>query len=225
MNIKAIILDLDDTLYPEYEFVISGFHAVADFVQSRYAIDSVKSFEILYQGYCKGERNNNIDMLYQELGIPYADILSTVEIYRNHKPRISLFSDAKEILEWLHQRKYPLALLTDGKAITQNNKIDALGIRNYFSIFSISDDFGEKYCKPDRRRYEYIKKEFAVSSSEILCVGDNVGKDFVAPNDLGMYTVRVVRQGIVHQNIEVSPGGNPEREISSLIEITSFLFT
>ncbi len=31
--LKAVVFDLDDTLYREYDYVKSGFHAVADYLE------------------------------------------------------------------------------------------------------------------------------------------------------------------------------------------------
>ncbi len=43
MPIKAVVFDLDDTLYPEKDYVMSGFSAVAEYAQAALKIERAKS--------------------------------------------------------------------------------------------------------------------------------------------------------------------------------------
>lgn len=36
--IKVVVFDLDDTLFPEHEFVLSGFRVVSNWVTTQYSI-------------------------------------------------------------------------------------------------------------------------------------------------------------------------------------------
>ena len=42
MPIKAVVFDLDDTLYPEKDYVMSGFSAVAEYAQAALKIERAK---------------------------------------------------------------------------------------------------------------------------------------------------------------------------------------
>ena len=44
-----LIFDLDDTLYPEIDFVKSGMRAVADFMQEKHGFDSKQTLELALQ--------------------------------------------------------------------------------------------------------------------------------------------------------------------------------
>ena len=38
-NIRLVVFDMDDTLYPEYDYVLSGFEAVAEQLQIQYGVE------------------------------------------------------------------------------------------------------------------------------------------------------------------------------------------
>jgi putative hydrolase of the HAD superfamily len=54
-------------------------------------------------------------------------------------------------------------------------------------------------------------------------VGDNVTKDFVAPNRLGWRTVHLVLPGQVHANNPVAEGGAPDVIVKSVNELSGVL--
>ncbi len=99
-NIKLIAFDLDDTLYPEIDFVKSGFRAVAQAVEKRFHL-SCSFYDVLWDIFMEGERNKTFDMAIQRAGVP-ADsqlVQDMIIIYRTHVPAITLYPDAQEILE------------------------------------------------------------------------------------------------------------------------------
>lgn len=51
-------------------------------------------------------------------------IMKLVEVYREHKPTIAMFDDAKWEISKL-ENKYKLGLITDGNLNTQQNKAKA----------------------------------------------------------------------------------------------------
>jgi len=67
--IKAILFDLDDTLYPEKQFVMSGFQVVSQYLSQKYNFESDNIFNILKDDFEKGLRRRNFDVLLQKLGL------------------------------------------------------------------------------------------------------------------------------------------------------------
>jgi len=51
--IKAIIFDLDDTLYPEKKFIMSGFRAVAKYLSKKHKLNYNEVFKILKKDFKK----------------------------------------------------------------------------------------------------------------------------------------------------------------------------
>ena len=60
-KLKAIIFDLDDTLYSERDFVLSGFQAVANWASGNLGISQEEGYATLFNLYIEGVRNNTFD--------------------------------------------------------------------------------------------------------------------------------------------------------------------
>ncbi|MFA7715233.1 MAG: HAD family hydrolase, partial [Candidatus Paceibacterota bacterium] len=183
--IKAIIFDLDDTLYPEREAVESGFKAVSRYISNKHGLDYNMVLNVLVEGFKEGLRKKNFDIFLENLGIEDESIFDLVEIYRGHNPiSIFLYPDAKKVLEWAKE-KFKIGLITNGPEIFQNNKISALGIREYFDKIFISGALGEDYCKPSKKPYDIILNKLKVKPEEAVYVGDNPLKDFIGARESG----------------------------------------
>lgn len=177
----AIIFDLDDTLYSEKDYVMSGFIEVGKVLNE---IENVA--DKLWYAFQKGERA--IEYVLESEGI-YSDNLKDicVQTYRNHKPKIKLYDGFREILEDLHNSGIKLGLITDGRPEGQNNKIDALGIRDVFDKIIITDELGgSQFRKPNDISFRLMQGTLGVSYSKMVYIGDNPDKDFIAPSRLGM---------------------------------------
>ena len=121
---KIIAFDLDDTLYQEIDFVMSGYRAVSRFVEKEY--DYADAFAVLSEAYRK--HLNPFDALALALKPTAIDIDRLVDIYRNHMPEISLSRATEITLQYLQGEDAILCLITDGRSTTQRNKIEALGL-------------------------------------------------------------------------------------------------
>ena len=68
--IKYVLFDLDDTLYPEIQYVCSGFRAVAAFLhQNRTAADPEYIFQLLWHTFENGPRNRVFNLVLEQLHI------------------------------------------------------------------------------------------------------------------------------------------------------------
>ena len=198
--IKAILFDLDDTLYPEKQFVMSGFQVVSQYLSQKYNFESDDIFNILKDDFEKGLRRRNFDVLLQKLGLNNENVEHLVRMYRMHFPKISLYPDAKSVLE-LVKGKFKLGLITDGYFITQKNKILSLRIEKYFDTIIINDVF-EKISKLDIQPFLKTLSQLRIEPKNALYVGDNPLKDFVSPKKIGIHTVRIKRETGEYGRIE-----------------------
>ena len=99
-TIKAVVFDLDGTLYDEKDFMKSGFKEVSKYLSSKYSLNPETIFETLKKDFDSGLRRKNFDVMLEKMDLE-EDIKSLVKIYRGHSPSISLYDDAKEALKWL----------------------------------------------------------------------------------------------------------------------------
>lgn len=216
---RAIVFDLDDTLYPERQFAFSGFAAVAKTFAHRLgdAQTAAAKMEHLFD---TQHRPRVFNELLVQLGQP-ADpkfISRMIAAYRDHKPTITLFPDVPPVLEHLRDR-YKLGLITDGPAQQQRNKIDALGLTERLDAIIVTDELVPGMSKPHPRAFELIAERLAVEACRCTYVADNAAKDFVAPNALGWRTVRVRRDEGVYQSAPAPDGGEPQHIIDQLDQL------
>ena len=220
---KVICFDLDDTLYKEIDYLKSAYREIACFAARHLngCADSVntmasRAYEWMMNAYRNG--GNSFEALNHFLGldIPVVDYLS---IYRKHKPNISLSEEVVHVLSVLKEQGIILGLITDGRSIQQKHKIEALGLSAYFDDDNlvISEEFGSE--KPSLPNYSYFIDKYP-SCHDFTYVGDNLKKDFIAPNYLGWRTVCLMDDG---RNIHKQEWEKLDKTSSPLIKIDSLL--
>lgn len=222
--IKAVIFDLDDTLISEKEYVRSGFRQVAINISKEYNLDIDKVYELLLDTF-EEDSKNVFNRVFDKLNISYEidDIKKLVEIYRGHKPEIKLYDDAKYILDTLYKKGIKLGMITDGYKITQRNKLEVLNIENYFEYIVVTDELGREFWKPHSRPYEIMKDKLDLDYDEMVYVGDNVSKDFVTANKLGMNTIFINRIDGVYSGIEMDDEYLANSEVFNLKELENLI--
>lgn len=192
-----IVLDLDDTLYLECDYVRSGFHAVDHWLKIHRSIDDF--FGDAWSLFESGKRRTIFNMVLESRGLFDADLVKElVDVYRSHMPLITLEQDAGEFLRNRHKEE--LALITDGPAVTQWSKIKALNIEKYVGTIIVTDDLGPDYSKPNPEAFKRVQG--SLPGSACVYIADNPRKDFIAPVSLGwMPSIRVRRSGSLHCDI------------------------
>lgn len=222
-GVSAVIFDLDDTLYPERAYAFSGFAAVAEAFADRLG-DAGGLAGRMRRLFDTAHRRCVFNVLLEELARP-ADlelVNSMIEVYRAHRPRIALHLDADRSLRRLAGR-FKLGLISDGPAAQQGAKIEALGLRPRFDEVILTDALGEALAKPHPAAFLEMASRLAVAHRACVYVGDNAAKDFVAPNQLGWLTVRVLRADGFYRDAPPAIGGEAGRDIASLDELDSIL--
>ena len=221
--IKAIIFDLDDTLFPEYEFTLSGFQVVSDWVKTKYSIFGF--FEFAWQLFKEGKRNSIFNLTLEKLRVEYETcmIQELVQVYRQHKPIISLHEDAKWAINHFKKKSNPLGIITDGYLTTQRNKVKALGIESSFAAIIYSDLYGRENWKPSPLPYQKIMQLLRCEGKECIYVGDNPGKDFVTAKKLDWMTVQICREGGEYFKVTIDASYEADIKISSLTELEAIV--
>ena len=198
MTERAVVFDVDDTLYLERDYVASGFRAVEPIVRRRFGVDGLAA--VAWRLFLDGCRGTTFDRALAELGVAVtgADIADLVTAYREHEPDITLLPDGRAALETLRARGTPIAVLTDGPQASQWAKVRALGLDRIAEVVVLTDRYGPGFGKPHDRGFREIMAR--LGSPGYVYVADNPAKDFVAPRELGWRTVRVRRPGGLHES-------------------------
>lgn len=216
----VIVFDMDDTLYPEADFVRSAHRAVAERVWQDLSIDIEPE---LRRRFNSGQRGDLMSAALATLGasIPN-DYVSRVLVptYREHVPTILPYVETVAVLEELRKRGHRLALLSDGWAAVQRRKLLALGLADFFEAIVFTDEISPGAWKPSPIGFQRILSDLGVRGDQAAYVSDNPLKDFAGPNSLGMHTVRILRPGTEHVDaLPPSPRHQPHYLIPALAKL------
>ncbi|MCK5824473.1 MAG: HAD family hydrolase [Ichthyobacteriaceae bacterium] len=178
---KVFVFDLDDTLYKEIDYLKSAYKTIVKTVKIDF--DTNLSFSKLYTKYSNQENVfEYIISVNKDIPLDYL-----LNIYRFHFPDINISNSIFNFLGKLKQCNYKIGVITDGRSITQRNKLKALGIENLVDEILISEEFGSE--KPNDNNYLFFQNKYP--AYKYFYIGDNVRKDFVTPNKLGWNTIGV----------------------------------
>ena len=192
---KAVIFDLDDTLFPEIKYVKSGFGVVASYLSTTYQLDKSVLWERMLDILRNEGRGKIFNILLEEIGLFSDELLQLmIYLYRSHRPRfLPLFPESLSVIHALKRKGYFLGIITDGMASTQRTKISVLNFEHLIDIILCTDELGREYWKPSDVSFKIMLKLLGINSEKAVYVGDNTAKDFYAPNMLGMLTIQVKR--------------------------------
>ena len=179
--VRAVIFDLDDTLYSEKEYVRSGYQQVAAL------LPQIKNAEEkLWNAFLNGKAA--IDHVLTGEGL-YSEALKArcLQAYRFQAPDIHLYDGVQELLHALRTAGIKIGIITDGRPEGQRAKIRALGLEKLTDSILITDELGGvQFRKPHSISFQIMQMRLGVPFESMVYVGDNPSKDFQAPRELGM---------------------------------------
>ena len=225
-KIKAITIDLDDTLWPIWPTIERAEAVLAAWLAERApatsaAFPDAKSLrrirdqveaerpDLLHD--LSGMRRESIRMALAQSGDDPALADAAFDLFFEERQRVVLFDDALATLEFLSQR-YPVVALSNGNA-----DIHRVGIGPYFKSAFSAREFG--VAKPDVRIFHAAAQSVGVAPDEVLHVGDDAALDVVGALNAGMQTAWVNMKGQPWV-LESSP---PHVSVSTLAELCALL--
>lgn len=217
---RALIIDLDDTLYDERDYVLSGFHAVAAEISHRFAdVEANGSFDAMVAELDAHGRGKVFDRALEHAGLAPdpALVQSLVEIYRGHRPDITLWPGVAQALADL-ARDHRLAIVTDGLHRMQQRKVEALGVE------ALVDEV--LYCwahdapKPNPACYIEAMRRLDVLPGDAVVIGDNPSHDMAAARAAGCRSIRVLTGRFAGQD---DAGYPPDAVARNFLDATSIL--
>ena len=131
--------------------------------------------------------------------------------------RTALFPGAVETLKWLRESGCRLALLTNGAAEIQRQKIVRFQLEPLFDLILVEGELG--FGKPDERIYRLALNELAASPPQTWMVGDNLEWDVGQPQKMGMTGIWVDAAGA---GLPASSAVSPDLIIRGLSELRDY---
>ena len=195
--IKAVIFDLDDTLYNYNELNEQGINEIC-----KYTCQNLKiSKEHFYKAFDKAKKDvkstlgnvasSHNRLLYCQKTLenlnenPFFIALEMYEIYWQYiLKNMKLNANVLEVLEFCKLKKIKIGVCTDLTVHIQHRKIRKLGINEYVDAIVTSEEVGVE--KPNFKMYNKILEKLDVTPGEVLFVGDSLKKDVLGSMEYGM---------------------------------------
>jgi len=222
--IQAVVFDLDDTLFPERDFVLSGYRRVARHLAGGESKRAEELADFLWKGFLAGQAGKAFDALNEHfaLALSAGQIAELVKIYREHQPDIEPYGGIPHMLGMLHEG-HRLGLLSDGYLPTQRLKLQALELGRFFDAVVFTEELGRSAWKPSTRGFELIAGQLHADPHRCAYVADNPAKDFVAANRLGWRAIQYLRPGQLYASAPPAEPGRPTVVVSSPQELRMVL--
>ncbi len=199
-RIKAVTLDLDDTLWPIWPTIARAETALGDWLRPRAPATAALLADATTRLALRDEvvRHNpeiahNMSAIRLELirrGLLQSNEDPTLatggfEVFFDHRMQVDLYADVLPALDFLAAR-FPLVAVSNGNA-----DVARVGLGRYFSSSVSAHEFG--IAKPDPRIFHAAAAAAGVAAYAVLHVGDDASLDVLGAGASGMQTVWVNR--------------------------------
>lgn len=220
-KIKAITLDLDDTLWPIWPTIEKAEKALHDWLtehapmaaalfSSPSALREIRDHMAASRPELKHDmsalRRESIRLALYRAGEDPLLAGAAFEVFFAERQRVTLFEDALPALEFLAGR-YPLVALSNGNA-----DLSQMGLGHLFRASISAREFG--VGKPDPRIFHAAAGSVDVMPEHVLHVGDDPTLDALGALNAGMQAAWLNRSDVMWPH-ELEP----QLTLSSLTEL------
>jgi putative hydrolase of the HAD superfamily len=193
MQIKTIILNLDDTIFETKSMDKNFFNPFFDVLMFNLKpIFNLNQIEQIYNDLCKYSWN----FVIEKHKIPKEIFINSIKILENSNFELKI----KTFPDYTFMKKLPVDkfLVTTGLTFLQNLKIKALNIENDFKEIVINDRLISNETKFDIFKKLILKHNFNLKESFII--GDNPDSEIKAGNELSFKTIQILRKNVEKGN-------------------------
>ena len=224
-HIKAISLDLDDTLWDINSVIVRAEQRLHDWLADNFpritdlhSLDSMRRTRVEI-GTRHPEIGHDLSELRrialrwhaEEAGYPQADVEQGFDVYFTARNDVELFEDVVPALRTLASH-YPLVALTNGNA-----DLSHIGLDEFFTAIVYSASV--KASKPHPAMFEAAAARVGFSNEEVLHVGDDPITDVHGARNAGALPVWINRNGSTWPATHDAP----DHEIGTLYELLELL--
>jgi len=198
--IKAVVFDLDDTLYDAKGCYDKGQEKLVQFALDQYGEERDFFLSGFWQARLKvkdrlGEVASCHNRLlyiqaYQELRgrKSLQDVITMYDLYwETALLHMTVFPYVYPLLEELKKRNVKIGILTDLTSHIQHRKITALGLETFVDALVTSEEAGCE--KPSPEIFKLMLGKLSVRAEETLMIGDSEAKDIQGAENVGMQSI------------------------------------
>ena len=211
-RIRAITLDLDDTLWPIWPTIARAEQALQTWLEANApATGAMCRDRAVLRQVREGLNAERPDLAHDMSALRHEAIRRVLlrggddpaladpafEVFFAERQRVDLFDDALPMLAFLSER-FPVVALSNGNA-----DVHRVGIGAHFRASVSAREFG--IGKPDPRIFHAAAEVAGVAPHEVLHIGDDALLDGVGALDAGMQLAWVNRAGHLWEHAPLVP--------------------
>lgn len=212
--IKAVIFDLDNTLY-DYDSINNKAVEYAgrwlseetgiSYDKFQEAFDQGRALTKKYMRDCAAQHNRIIYFQKTSEVLGINPIKYSLELYEKYwgymLDNMQLTKGADRLFERLKQSGIKIAICTDLTTHIQHRKLRKLQIADYVDVFVSSEEADAE--KPDIKMFNMAIDKLGVQPKEALYVGDSYEKDVMGAKNAGVRPVWFNPHGKLRQGVSV----------------------
>jgi HAD superfamily hydrolase (TIGR01509 family) len=197
--IKAVLFDLDDTLWPIVPVIVAAEKTLFEWLQQHApavaAAHSIESLRDRRQALIDADARHRIDHTalrtvvmheaFEACGEDPGKIAAGIALFRAARNRVQPFDDVLPALRRLSENVI-LGSISNGAA-----DLEVIGMAQHFRISVAAHAFGS--TKPDPAIFRHACEALGVAPSEAVYVGDDPEADIVGAQQAGMRAVWINR--------------------------------
>ncbi|MGH9292906.1 MAG: HAD family hydrolase [Acidimicrobiales bacterium] len=191
--IEALVVDLDDTLFPQAAWLDGACDAVA-WRAAENGVDPAalrRALSVTLSGGSDTGRVIDEALALAGVGAGVVVVEELVDVFRAYAPaRLPTYPGVRDALAML-ARRVPIALVSDGAPLCQRSKLVATGVEEYLSVVVLSDELGREHRKPDAAPFLMALRSLGSMPAATVVIGDRPDKDIEGAARAGMRAVRV----------------------------------
>lgn len=198
--IKAVVFDLDNTLYAYDPLDQEAGQRVQDFTCRMLGISKDRYQEAYQLGRAETKRklgnvaSSHNRLLYFQKMLEYMKVkpmplsLQMYEMYwGTFLEKMQLFPGARSLIDSLCEKGIMIAVCTDLTAHIQHRKLIALGLSDDIFCLVTSEEAGRE--KPASEMFALCLEKLGLPAEEVCYIGDNYSKDIVGAKACGMKAI------------------------------------
>lgn len=217
MKNKALIFDLDNTLYSWMDSFAPAFDATSIYLSKviKVSLKSIReSFKKVFQQHQSVEVINAIKeldiwnspcLVFNESELLQIQETAQDLFFKEFKNHLQLYPNVRDVLTWTKNNGYLLFAFSDARAYWIDFRLKALSIEGYFDrIYALKDEevcypkttylstlmqYEQERCKPNTSVIIEIINNYNLSTKDVYAIGDSKKKDILPANKVGINSI------------------------------------
>lgn len=217
MGKKALIFDLDNTLYSWMDSFAPAFDAASIYLSqvTKIPLKNIReSFKKVFLQHQSVEVINAIEELdiwdksclaLDENELTQIQKAAQELFFKEFKKHLQLYPNVCNVLMWAKNNGYLLFAFSDARAYWVNFRLTTLSIEGYFDrIYALKDEgtsylengylstfkqYMQEQCKPNTSVIIEIINNYNLSIQDVYAIGDSKKKDILPANKIGINSI------------------------------------